>query len=107
MAGDRQGPAVVAWALWALAIVGLVVTVWLDQLLRRGGRPELVVLLLTPTGALPSPRWRWWAGVTAATPVALLLVVTPALPGTVTASPRLGQRGPRRWLPAHVGAPPA
>jgi N-terminal 7TM region of histidine kinase len=34
------------------------------------------VLLLTPSGALPSPRWRWWAGVTAATPVALLLVVT-------------------------------
>jgi hypothetical protein len=34
------------------------------------------LLLLTPTGALPSPRWRWWARVTAATPVALLLVVT-------------------------------
>jgi hypothetical protein len=34
------------------------------------------ILLLTPTGSLPSPRWRWWAGVTAATPVALLLVVT-------------------------------
>jgi hypothetical protein len=34
------------------------------------------ILLLTPTGRLPSPRWRWWATVTAATPVALLLVVT-------------------------------
>ncbi len=34
------------------------------------------ILLLTPTGSLPSSRWRWWAGVTAATPVALLLVVT-------------------------------
>jgi hypothetical protein len=34
------------------------------------------VLVLTPTGMLPSPRWRWWAAVTAATPVALLLVVT-------------------------------
>jgi hypothetical protein len=34
------------------------------------------ILLLTPTGALPSSRWRWWVGVTAATPVVLLLVVT-------------------------------
>jgi hypothetical protein len=34
------------------------------------------LLLLTPTGSLPSPRWRWWARVTATTPVALLLVVT-------------------------------
>jgi hypothetical protein len=148
--------------MWALAMLGLAVFAWLDQLLRQAGRPELVVLiptaippvlgavstatvgavlasrrprhpvgwlllafglslsaagvalaytnygvaragtapaaalvglylpativtaiacngfvlLLTPTGVLPSPRWRWWAGVTAATPVALLLVVT-------------------------------
>jgi hypothetical protein len=31
------------------------------------------ILLLTPTGSLPSPRWRWWAIVTAAVPVFFLL----------------------------------
>src|SRR5215211_602172 len=39
-----------------------------------------LVLLLTPTGSLPSPRWRRWALITAATPVALVLVV-PVAPG--------------------------
>jgi hypothetical protein len=33
------------------------------------------VLLLTPTGSLPSPRWRWWARLAAAAPV----VMVPAL----------------------------
>jgi hypothetical protein len=36
------------------------------------------VLLLTPTGSLPSPRWRWWARATVAAPVALLVAVAVA-----------------------------
>jgi hypothetical protein len=39
-----------------------------------------LVLLLTPTGSLPSARWRWWAFLTAATPMALVLVVA-VVPG--------------------------
>jgi hypothetical protein len=31
------------------------------------------VLLLTPTGKLPSPRWRWWARLAAAAPVMIVL----------------------------------
>jgi hypothetical protein len=34
------------------------------------------ILLLTPTGKLPSHRWRWWARAAAAAPVVVLLAVT-------------------------------
>jgi hypothetical protein len=43
---------------------------------------------LTPTGSLPSARWRWWAVITAATPVALVLVV-PVAPGRLDPQPLL------------------
>jgi hypothetical protein len=163
----RRWPAVLAWALWALAMLGLAAVPWMDRLTIRAGRPDLtgwqgplfvavlghltattvgavlasrrprhpvgwlllgfplsmtasgviasyvayglvarpgalpaahavaryypatgpaalallsLVLLLTPTGSLPSPRWRWWAWITAATPLALVLVV-PVAPG--------------------------
>jgi hypothetical protein len=37
------------------------------------------VLLLTPTGSLPSPRWRWWAGLVAAATVVAVAVHTEPL----------------------------
>jgi hypothetical protein len=166
-ASPRWWPAGLAGALWALTMLGLAATAWLDHLLRQAGRPELTslptssiplvvavvsaatvgallagrrphhpvgwlllglglsltahsatfgytryglvvqpgalpaasylagfnngifltwlsctgfVLLLTPTGKLPSPRWRWWARIAAAAAVAWLLgsVVHPA-----------------------------
>src|SRR5215207_1440501 len=40
------------------------------------------ILLLTPTGSLPSPRWRWWARVMVAAPV-VSLVATLLLPNSL------------------------
>jgi hypothetical protein len=158
----RGWPAGLARALWVLAVLGLVVIAWLDQLLRQAGRPHLAplgagavppvlaavsastvgavlasrrsrnpvgwlllalglslnasgvavayanygllvrpgalpaarsaalylpativtalaclgfVLLLTPTGSLPSSRWRWWAWAAAAAPLLSLLAI--------------------------------
>src|SRR5919204_889347 len=74
-AGLRRWPAGLAWALWALAILGLLVTAWLDHLLRQAGRPDLaqetagvdavlVVLSATTVGAVlagppPAHPGRW------------------------------------------------
>jgi hypothetical protein len=153
-AGSGRWAPVLAWLLWALVLAGLAAALWLDQLLRRAGRPELAfrahellfvaamvgmatvgavlagrrprhpvgwlmlalalavtmdgvtdsyaryglvarpgavpavahlralgdtfvlwpaclgfILLLTPTGSLPSPRWRWWAWIAVAAPL--------------------------------------
>jgi hypothetical protein len=134
----RWWPVGLAWALWVLTLLGLATAAWLDQLLRKAGRPELswlgagtaasvvaavtaatvgavvasrrprhpvgwlllatglaltlsgaggglnivplscagFVLLLTPTGTLPSARWRWWARVAAAAAVVFVLAST-------------------------------
>ena len=59
------------------------------------------VLLLTPTGRLPSPRWRWWARLAAVAPVVMVLgsVVQPN-----PLVPEYGDPGGRRTVPA--GPPP-
>jgi hypothetical protein len=38
-------PGVLAWVLWALAMLGLAVVPWLDSLLRQAGRPDLAQLV--------------------------------------------------------------
>jgi hypothetical protein len=158
----RRWSGVLAWAVWALAMLGLAVAAWLDHLVRQAGSPAAAwllqpasvpllvatvsaatvgalvgsrrpahpvgwlllglgllavvngvvsgyvaygvvarpgalpaagylagvsngiqvlwvacvsfILLLTPTGSLPSPRWRWWARLAAAAPVLLVVL---------------------------------
>src|SRR6266566_4739834 len=44
LARPRWWPGVLAWALWALAMLGLPATAWLDHLSRQAGRPDLAQL---------------------------------------------------------------
>jgi hypothetical protein len=41
----RRWPAVLAWVLWGLAMVGHATMLWLDHLLRQTGRPDLTQVL--------------------------------------------------------------
>jgi hypothetical protein len=172
--GARRWAAGLAWALWALVLLGLAVTPWLNQQARQAGRSDLgsdantviyglvavsaatvgavlagrrprhpvgwlllglglwfvygyaswvllawqgapsavgsavldanvmvipalvgFVLLLTPTGTLPSRRWRWWARVAA---------VTPALGLVSLALSPFREPGPSVANPLAVGA---
>ena len=184
-------PARLAWGLWALVMLSLAATAWLDHLLRRAGMPDLVqlnadgvtlvlgavsaatagavlasrrprhpvgwlllafgllaeaissaaegyarygliarpggvpaasymamlasvsfvpglgcigfILLLTPTGSLPSPRWRWWARFAAAAPAAFLVSW---LFGFPTVDPDLPLRAVPNPLAIHALADP-
>jgi tellurite resistance protein TehA-like permease len=74
----HRWPGVAAWALWALAMLGVAAVAWLDQLTRRAGRPELAQLTL---GAYLGP---------------VLALVSAATVGAVLASRR--PRHPVGWL---------
>src|SRR5215207_4126255 len=52
------------------------------------------ILLLTPTGSLPSPRWRWFARVAAALPVVFLAAWLLAVPQLDPESPLASVRNP-------------
>src|SRR6266496_4887699 len=81
-ARTRWRPAVGAWLLWALAMLGVAVIFWLDHLLRRAGRPELA-----PLSASAAPY--------------VLAVMSAATVGAVLASRR--PRHPVGWLLLALG----
>jgi hypothetical protein len=71
-----RGPAVLAWALWGLGLLGLAAVTWLDRLLRQAGLPDLVL-------------WSGWAG-------EVLAILSALTVGLVLAARR--PRHPVGWL---------
>ena len=76
-------PAVAAWGLWALGRLAFLVAAWMDELLRRAGRPDLVSI---GGDAVPY----------------LLAMVSAATVGAVLASRR--PRHPVGWLLLGIAA---
>jgi hypothetical protein len=66
------------------------------------------ILVLTPTGSLPSPRWRWWARVAATAPVVWLVAAAlqtrplnppwPAMTSPLAVRALAGPAGYASWL---------
>jgi MFS family permease len=79
----RWWPAGLAWGLWALTLLGLGATLWLDALLRRAGYAELALVL--GGGSVPS----------------LVAAVSAATVGALVAGRRPGHRV--GWLLAALG----
>jgi hypothetical protein len=108
--GLKARPGALPAADWAALYHGVSVLIALAAL--------QFVLLLTPTGSLPSPRWRWWAwvaGIAALLSLAVSLVLPFESPFEATANPLAvtGQPGPLlafsnlTWLVTALGLPVA
>jgi hypothetical protein len=54
-ARTRWWPGALAWALWALGMLGLAAVPWMDRLLRQAGRADWSSSHPAP----PRPPWRW------------------------------------------------